>query len=78
MALQSNILSPHKNKIADKWRRKLAHRAAIFFLNGVAIVDSGASGIYLAPEASKKQVNWSSPDIQIGTASGQPQNSLDS
>ena len=27
--LQINQLSPHKNKIADKWRRKLANRAAI-------------------------------------------------
>ena len=39
---------------------------------GVAIVDSGASGIYLTPEVPKNQVNWSAPDIQVGTASVQP------
>ena len=73
-ALQSNQLSPHKNKIADKWRRKLANRAAIKnSKKGVEIVDSRASGIYLTPEAPKNQVNWSSPDIQLGTASGQTQ-----
>ena len=38
----------------------------------MAIVDSGASGVYLTPEAPKKQVNWYSPAIQVGTASGQP------
>ena len=41
----------------------------------VAILDSGASGIYLTPEAPKKQVNWSTPNIQVGTASVQPQTS---
>ena len=38
-------------------------------------MDSGASGIYLMPEAPKKQVNWSATDIQVGTESGQPQTS---
>ena len=41
----------------------------------VIIVDSGASVIYLTPEAPKKQVNWSDSTIQVGTASGQPQTS---
>ena len=31
----------------------------------------------MAPEALKKQVDRSAPDIQIGTASGQPQTSSD-
>ena len=42
----------------------------------MAIVDSGTSGIYQTPEASKKQVSWSDSDIQVGTASGQPHTSL--
>ena len=37
----------------------------------VAIVDSGASGIYLTPETPKKQVDRYAPAIQVGTASGQ-------
>ena len=41
-------------------------------------MDSGASGIYLTPEAPKKQFNWSASDIQVGTASVQPQTSSDS
>ena len=41
----------------------------------VAIVDSGASGIYLTPEAPKKQVDWYAADIQVGTSSGQLQTS---
>ena len=41
----------------------------------VAIVGSGASGIYLTPEAPKKQVNWYAPAIQAGTASDQEQTS---
>ena len=41
----------------------------------VAIVDSGASGFYLNPEAPKKQVNWSDTSIQVGKASGQLQTS---
>ena len=54
----------------------MANRAAIKISNkSVAIVYSGASGVYLTPEATKKQVNWSSPDIQVGTASVQSQNS---
>ena len=44
----------------------------------VGIVYSGASGLYLMPEAPKKQVNWSAPAIQVGTASGQPQTSSSS
>ena len=57
-ALKSNQLSPHKNKITEKWRRKFANRAAIKnSKKDVAIVDSGDSGIYLMPEAPKKQVN---------------------
>ena len=52
----------------------MANRAAIKnSKKGVEIVDSRASGIYLTPEAPKNQVNWSSPDIQLGTASGQTQ-----
>ena len=38
-------------------------------------MSSGASGIYLTPEAPNKQVNWSAPDIKVGTLSGQPQTS---
>ena len=73
VALQSNQLSPHKNNITEKWRQKLANRAAIYnSKNYVAIVYSGASGIYLTPEAPKKQVNWYATDIQVVTASGQP------
>ena len=76
VALQSNQLFPHKNKIADKWRRKLANREANKnSKKGMAIVDSGDCWIYLIPEAPKKQVNWSAPYIQVGTASGQPQTS---
>ena len=41
----------------------------------MAIVDSGACRVYLNPEAPKKQFNWSAPDIQVGTESGQPQTS---
>ena len=53
----------------------MANRAVIKnYKNGVAIVDSGARGIYLSPEAPKKQVNCYNPDIQLGTESGQPQN----
>ena len=55
LALQSNKLSPHKNNIAEKWRRKLANRAVIKnSKKDVAIVDSGAIGIYLMPESPKK------------------------
>ena len=46
VALQINQIYPHKNKITDKWRRKLANRAAIQnSKKDVEIVDSGASGI---------------------------------
>ena len=38
-------------------------------------MDSGASGIYLTPEASKKQVNCFAPAIQVGTELGQLQTS---
>ena len=76
VALQNNQLSPHKNKIVDKRKRKLANRAAMKkSINGVAIVDSGSIGIYLTLEAHKKQVNCSAPDIQVGTESGQPHTS---
>ena len=54
----------------------MANRAAIKnSKNGVAIVDSGASGIYMTPEAPKNQVNWSDTAIQVGTSSGQLHNS---
>ena len=39
------------------------------------IVDSGASGIYLTPEAPKKKVNLYAPAVQVRKASGQPLNS---
>ena len=42
---------------------------------GVAVVDSGASRIYLTPEDPKNQVNWSAPAIKVGTASDKPQTS---
>ena len=41
----------------------------------MAIVDSGASGIYLTPESPEKQVNLSTPAIKVGTASDKPQTS---
>ena len=44
----------------------------------MVIVDSGDIGIYLTPEAPKKQVNWSAPAIHVGTASGQPHTSSSS
>ena len=60
--------------IAEKRRQKLANRATIKnSKKDVTIVGSGASGIYLTPEAPKKQVNWSAPAIQVGTSPGQTQ-----
>ena len=44
----------------------------------VAIVDSGASGIYLTPEYPKKKVDRYAPDIQVVTVSGQTKTSSDS
>ena len=52
----------------------MANRATIKnFKKGVAIVDLGASGIYLMPESPKKQVIWYALAIQVGTASDQMQ-----
>ena len=65
------------NKIADKWARKIQNRARAKQLKQetTAIVDSGAMEIYLQPGAPVENVNPNAPQIQVGTASGQPHKS---
>ena len=66
-----------KNKTAEKWLRKLHNRARAKALRReeTAILDSGAMGTYLTPEAPTKSMDPSAPQIRVGTASGQPHRS---
>lgn len=59
------------NRVAAKWSRKLANRHARRSSDS-AIVDSGASHIYLTPSAPNTNLNPSAPPVRVGTASGQP------
>ena len=66
----------HSNRLAKKWQRKITNRAARREYNrNTAIVDSGASGIYLMPDAPTAATDPSSPPIRVGTATGCPQRS---
>ena len=57
----------------------MANRATIKnSKNGVDIVDSGDSTIYLMTDVPKKKFNWYDPAIKLVTAPGQPHTSLDS
>ena len=60
-----------RNSIAAKWKRKLANRRARKS-SDTAIVDSGASSIYVTPTAPTEQLDPSAPKVRVGTASGQP------
>ena len=63
--------APPINKVAEKWRRKLANRRQRKHDNRcTAIVDSGASNIYLTPAAPMASVDGTAPKIQVGTAAG--------
>ena len=61
------------NRTAAKWTRKLSNRRARKTqTKNTAIVDSGASGIYLREDAPKVAITPSAPTVRVGTAAGEP------
>ena len=65
----SHVEVAEKKRTAAKWKKKLDNRRAQ--KNESAIVDSGASGMYLTKHAPRLKVRYDAPPIQVGTASGE-------
>ena len=63
------------NRISQKWQRKLGNRAARKLAKQTAIVDSGASDIFLMSGAPMVDVDETAPKVCVGTAAGQPESS---